>query len=203
MNKQGPLFYYEVGKKTWLNKDGNWWHVFNFKVQDGCVALQEVDPIVYCQKRPITEQKRPTDTDICALQEVDSIVMGYPSVPSRTMVPPGPPGRPVTSLSRTSMVTVEENIYCWSKEDSKFEFMLKFFPHVLSIDGDRTDPRATATFALYDAGKIIVKPGTSLKEASEKGLDLPPGEYQIVISASMFVDLGQSFLKRPLCSGFV
>jgi hypothetical protein len=87
---------------------------------------------------------------------------------------------------------MEEKIQCWNKEDSRFDFMLKFFPHVLSIDGDRKDPRATATFALYNAGSIIVKPGTSLKEASEKGIDLPPGEYQIVISASMFVDLGQS-----------
>ena len=174
MNTQGPVFYYEVGKNTWLNKDGNWWHVFNFKVQDGCVALQEVD----------------------------SIVRGYTSVPSRTTMPPSWNG-PITSLSRTSIVAMEEKIQCWNKEDSRFDFMLKFFPHVLSIDGDRKDPRATATFALYNAGSIIVKPGTSLKEASEKGIDLPPGEYQIVISASMFVDLGQSFLKRPLCSGFV
>ena len=27
MNRQGPLYSYEVGQKTWLDKDGNWWQV--------------------------------------------------------------------------------------------------------------------------------------------------------------------------------
>jgi len=158
MNPQGPLFYYEVGQNTWLDKDGNWWHVFNLQVADACVTLQSID----------------------------SMVMGYTSVPSRTTVPPSWYG-PVTSLSRNSMVTEQEKIYCWNEEDGKFDFMLRFFPHVLSMVDDQ--PLPAATYTLYDANEIIVAPGASLQEAAENGIDLPPGEYQIVVSASMFVDL--------------
>jgi len=121
-----------------------------------------------------------------SLLPIDRIVAGYTSVPSRTTVPPSWNG-PVTSLSRTSAWSQTLKIYCWNQQKGSFDFMLKLFPHVRSIADDRI--LQGATYAIFDKGQILVAPGASLDDMEKVGIDLPPGEYEIVVSANMYVDM--------------
>ena len=67
--------------------------------------------------------------------------------------------------------------------------MLKLFPHVQSIVDESQALLQGATYSVRTGSEVIVGPGASVAAASQAGIDLPPGEYQLVISAAMFVDL--------------
>ena len=69
--------------------------------------------------------------------------------------------------------------------------MLKLFPHVQSIVDESQALLQGATYSVSTGSEVIVGPGASVAAASQAGIDLPPGmgEYQLVLSAAMFVDL--------------
>jgi len=166
MYRQGPLFFYEVGRETWRDKDGNWWQVFNLHVQNRQVTLQAID----------------------------RIVTGYTDVPSYTYIPRRWPGG-VQALARTSPVKEELMMYRWEERLSKFDLMLKLFPHVRSIADDRLVEGAT--YSLWKDDEVIVPDGASLQEAEMRGIDLAPGEYRIKISALMYVVLQTCVTMNP------
>ena len=130
------------------------------------------------------------------LQVIDRIVSGYTEIPSRTTVPPRWPGG-ITALTRISPVKEEVIIYRWEERLMKFDLMLKLFPHVRSIADDSV--LQGATYSIWNDDGVIVPDGASLQEAEMNGIDLGPGEYQIKISALMYVALQTCVTMEATC----